>query len=317
MHDLAIIVVSTNEARWLEPCLRTVYEHAGDISLDVVVADNESTDGTAELVASRFPQARVVRCPNRGFAHGNNRALMTTDARFVLFLNPDTEVVEGTFEGLLRRLEREPEIGLAGVRQVDADDNLWPSARRFPTALRALCEALGSEQWPLRPAWAGERELDLRLYDDEFDCDWTSGSYMLARREALESAGVLDERFFIYSEETDLCLRIKNAGWRIRHLPQMTIVHHAGKAGPSPRMESQSAYARRQYAAKHFTRGYAAAYLAAVGARYLVRLLVYRRRGDRRRLEASQQALATLLGRRPPPFGAPPPVALQSSGERH
>ena len=101
MHDLAIITVSTNEAQWIRPCLRTVFTHIGDVSVDVVVVDNESTDRTADLVAAEFPDARVVWSRNHGFSHGNNRALMTCNARYVLFLNPDTEILEGTFADLV------------------------------------------------------------------------------------------------------------------------------------------------------------------------------------------------------------------------
>src|SRR5215471_12565770 len=107
--DLAIIVVSTNEANWLEPCLRTVFEHVGDARLDVVVVDNESTDGTRELVGTAFPAARVVPSTNRGFAHANNRAAMTCDARYVLFLNPDTQIIDGTFGDLVTMLDQRPE----------------------------------------------------------------------------------------------------------------------------------------------------------------------------------------------------------------
>ena len=124
---------------------------------------------------------------------------------------------------------------------------------------RSLGEAFGSEQWPVRARWARERELDMTRYAFELDCDWTSGSFMLARREALLAAGLLDERFFLQCEEPDLCLRIKRAGWRVRHLPSMTILHH-GKPGVRPRMVAQEAYARRQYAQKHFSKPYGSAY---------------------------------------------------------
>ena len=141
MDDLAVIVVSTNEARWLRACLTSVFEHRGACSLDVVVADNASTDGTAELVTEEFPQARVVPCVNRGFAHANNRALETTNARYVLFLNPDTEIRTGTFEALLRHLDEHREVGLVGVIQLTPEGDIFPTVRYFPNALRAFGQA--------------------------------------------------------------------------------------------------------------------------------------------------------------------------------
>lgn len=309
--DVAVIIVSTNEARWLEPCLSTVFAAAGGASLDVVVVDNESSDGTAELVASRFPAARVVPSSNRGFSHANNRGADTCQARYVLFLNPDTEVASGSFGELVAAMDERPEVGLIGVRQLTGDGALWPTIRYFPSLTRAIGEAFASERWPLRARWAGERELDLGLYEHEQRCDWTSGSFMLTRREALLSAGLLDERFFIYSEETDLCLRIKEAGWDIRHLPTMTIVHHAGKGGIRPKMVAQDAYARRQYARKHFTRPRRTAYLLAVMARHALRALAPGSDEDAEaRRSAARSAIRTLLGRDEPPFGPPPETAV-------
>jgi N-acetylglucosaminyl-diphospho-decaprenol L-rhamnosyltransferase len=312
--DLTIIIVSTNEANWLETCLGTVFAHAGEAELDVVVVDNESTDGTRELVESRFPKARVVPSENRGFAHANNRGAMSGMAPYVLFLNPDTEIVDGTFGELLATMDACPDTGLAGVRQVTADGTLWPTIRYFPSVGRALGEALASERWPLRPRWAGEREMDLSLYDQELECDWTSGSFMLARRDALLSAGLLDERFFIYSEEPDLCLRMKRDGWNVRHLPSMTIVHHAGKAGVRPRMVAQDAFTRRQYAQKHFAPPRRAAYLAMVGFGQALRAASPTRgEAAAQRREAARLALRTLSGSADPPFGPPPSTAIPPS----
>jgi N-acetylglucosaminyl-diphospho-decaprenol L-rhamnosyltransferase len=312
VHDLAIIVVSTNEGRWLTPCLETVLAHVGSVDVDVVVADNESTDGTRELVEARFPEVRVVTCPNHGFSHANNRGWKTCDARYALFLNPDTEILDGTFEELVAAMDARPEVGLVGVKQVTADGRLFPTIRRAPHALRTLAEALGSERFPVRSRWLGERELDFDLYDTELNCDWTSGSFMLARREALESAGLLDERFFIYSEETDLCHRIRKSGWEVRHLPTMTILHHALKAGINLRMEAQAAYARRQFARKNLGPIHRVSFLFALGLRHALRAAYVSRDADhaRQRRRASRLALRTLVGLAPAPFGPPPRVAV-------
>jgi N-acetylglucosaminyl-diphospho-decaprenol L-rhamnosyltransferase len=311
-YDLAVIVISTNEAHWLEACLSTVYDHAGGARLQVIVVDNESTDGTREFVENRFPAAHVVDCQNGGFGYGNNRGWEQANARYALFLNPDTEVVEGTFGDLIEALDGRPEVGLAGVRQLTGDGSLYPSMRRFPSALRALGEALCSEHWPFQPAWAGERVVDIAAYDSERECDWTVGAFMLARREALLSAGVMDERFFLQCEEPDLCLRIKRAGWSVRHLPIMSIIHHAGKAGRDPRMAAQDAYARRQYAHKHFSAPHRTLYLSAIGARHAIRALLPSRAssvGDARR-RAARRALRTLVCPSAAPFCEPPRSAL-------
>jgi N-acetylglucosaminyl-diphospho-decaprenol L-rhamnosyltransferase len=230
-------------------------------------------------------------------------------------LNPDTEIVEGTLAALVAELDLRPEVGLAGVRHLTGDRELFPTMRRFPNALRSFGQAFGIEKSPLRPSWLGERELKMEAYGREMECDWTTGAFMIARREALDGAGCLDERFFIYSEETDLCLRIKRAGWDVHHLPTMTIIHHAGKAGVSARMEAQNAYARMQFAAKHFSPVHRGLYRLALVLGYAVRVPVAMGRRDKELRRASLQALATLFGRRRPPFGEPPRIAVQPRNE--
>jgi N-acetylglucosaminyl-diphospho-decaprenol L-rhamnosyltransferase len=304
-HDVCAIVVSHEGKRWLEPALSSLYAHAGPLDLDLVVVDNGS-DGSAAYVEERFAEARAIRCANRGFAHANNRAAIDADARYVLFLNPDTELVDGGLADMVAHMDAHPELGLAGCRQLDGDGHLCPTARRFPSVRRALGEALGPERLALARR-LGESELDLSRYDEELPCDWTAGSFMLVRREALAATGLLDERFFFYSEEVDLCLRIKRAGWEIRHLPQLTIVHHGGSTESSPRMEAQMAYARSQYAAKHFGPVRRRAFVAAIALRHLLRWAAFSLRGsDKRRAEAHRRALMTLLGRVDPPFGRAP-----------
>jgi GT2 family glycosyltransferase len=311
--DVSIVIVSYNDARWLDACLSTVFHHAGTAVLEVVVVDNGSSDDTCELVASHFAHVRVVRSSNLGFGHGNNRGLERCSGRYVLFLNPDTEIIAGDFGALVALLDARPRLGLAGVRQFTADGTLSPTIRRFPNAGRALGEALGCERWRFHPAWAGERVLDPGAYDAEGECDWTTGSFMIVRREALAGAGWFDERFFLYSEEPDLCLRIKRAGWSVGHLPQMAITHHAGKGGVRPRMVAQDAFARRQYARKHFSRGHRVCYLIAVGLRHLVRAGGAGRRGAAdasASRAAALSAMRALIGYGEPPFGRPPPTAI-------
>jgi GT2 family glycosyltransferase len=313
-RKLSIIIVSANSATWLRPCLRTVYQRAGDVELDVVVVAAGCTDETVQLVEEEFPEARTISCDNRGFAYANNRGLRTVDAEWVLLLNPDTEILEGSFADLLDRLASRPEVGLVGVRQLTPDGELFPTIRRFPNAMRSLFEAVGSERFPFRAAWLGERELDSRIYEHDVACDWTSGSFLLVRREALQSAGFMDERFFLYCEETDLCLRIKEAGWDIRHLPYLEILHHANKAGWSPRLDAQAAFSKRQYIEKHLSPLHRLAAKAALALGYMLRSVLGGK--DTGRQASSRAALATFLGLRPPPFGEPPRVAMAPDSRR-
>ena len=191
-----------------------------------------------------------------------------------------------------------------GVRQVTRRA-LDTTIRRFPNALRALGDAFAASGCR-GAALARRARARPAVYDREVDCDWTSGSFMLARREAIESAGFLDERYFMYSEETDFCRRIRTAGWEIRHLPSMTIIHHAGKAG------DQAEHREPQRLHPHPVRAQAllpAPSLLYFGAMLLGASLrsVYGGSGERgQQLKAAnRRKVATLLGRAPVPFGPP------------
>jgi N-acetylglucosaminyl-diphospho-decaprenol L-rhamnosyltransferase len=300
VNDVCVIIVSYNGKRWLDAALTTLFARAGDVDLDVVVVDNGS-DGAGDYVERRFPNVRAVRCENRGFGHANNRGLEVANARYVLFLNPDTEFLSGSLETLVASLDSRPEIALAGVRQLRVDGSLAPSIRRFPSSSHMLAEALGVERIPGARGSLGERELDERLYERETPCDWTSGSFMLVRHAALEDVGWFDERFFLFSEETDLCWRLKRAGWQIVHKPDLTIRHYEQEHWQNARLEAQSAYARMQFVRKNL-RGAAVGYRWALALRYALRLGIYSlpwRRQKGRRL-AARAALSTVLDERAP-----------------
>jgi GT2 family glycosyltransferase len=313
VHDLAVIVVSHNQERWLPRCLATLLEHAQGLSLDVVVVDNGDTRAACELVEREFPQARAIASENRGYAHANNLALATCDARWALFLNPDTELLEGSLAELVAGLAAD--VGIAGARQLDDEGAVIPTMRRFPSALVALGDSLGLERLPWRPGRLGERELRLERYAHAFEGDWTIGSFLLIRREALDAVGGFDERFFLYSEEVDLCLRVRRAGWKVVHSPAVTLRHHGNSDRPAdPRLQAQLARARLQYADKNLGAVSRPAFRAALLLRYGLRSL----HGEPGRRAAARAATSLLFGRRPPPFEArrpaPPPVERLPAG---
>lgn len=294
--DLAVAIVAHDHAAVLGPCLRSLQRRSGGLRLAVTVVDNGPSGADAELVRREFGWVDAARVENRGFAAGNNDALRRLDrgVPWVLFLNPDTELVDGNLRTLVAAFAGRPEVGAVGVRQIDGAGRWLPTIRREPHALRALGEALGSERLPAggHPR-LGERELRPDRYDRETACDWLSGSFVLVRREALDAAGPLDERFFLYLEETDLCRRIRQAGFRVVYSPLVTVVHRESDRRASERHLAQAALSRRLYAAKHFGRAHRAAYLAASALGYALRS----------RRPPARAALATLLGLRPPPFG--------------
>src|SRR4051812_49250911 len=211
VHDVCAIIVSHNGKRWLDAALSSLLASARGLDLDVVVVDN-GTDGSAAYVEERFPSVRTISSPNRGFGAANNVGLATADARYVLFLNPDTEFLSGNLADLTSVLDRRPGVALAGVRQLSGGGDLAPSIRRFPSTVNMLAEALAVEKMPLIRRFFGERVLDRQPYGRETPCDWTSGSFMLVRREALRGCRGFDERFFLFSEETGLCWRLRQGG---------------------------------------------------------------------------------------------------------
>jgi GT2 family glycosyltransferase len=312
VHDLAVIVVSHDQERWLPRCLSTLLEHVHGLSLDLVVVDNGS-GASRELVERDFPQARAIASENRGFAHACNLAAGTCDARWLLLLNPDTEVLEGELAQLVQGLAAD--VGIAGARQLDDNGAVIPTMRRFPSALGAVGDSLGLEHVPGRPGWLGERELRLERYEGEFEGDWTIGSFMLIRREAFDAVGGFDERFFLYSEEVDLCLRVRRAGWKVVHSPAVTILHHGNADRPADaRLQMQLNWARLQYADKNLPALSRPVFRGALLLRYGLRSL----HGEPRRRRAARAATSLLLGRRPPPFEsrrpAPPPVERLDPG---
>ena len=298
--DLEVVIASHRDGRWLEPCLSSLEGAAGACAYRATIVEN----GGSAVPLPETPKRRVLYTQNLGFAAANNAGAHHSAADVLLFLNPDTELARGTLELLVRSVRKRPDVGLVAVRQVTSDGGLWPSLHRFPTTLRALAQALASEKWPAVGKRLGERVLDTESYSRAGPFDWTTGAVLAVRRAAFEAAGGFDERFFLFSEETDLCKRVQELGWKAHLEPGITFVHHAGKAGVDPAREAQMAYARVQYARKHFSRPRAAAYRATLLFHHLLRLAVLHLSGPTRSSSAPASALAlrVLLGRTEPPF---------------
>jgi GT2 family glycosyltransferase len=303
--DLSVLMVTHGRPELAVLALRSARERLGHASAQWLVVDSGSTDGTPDAVAAAFPDLEVERLPNVGFAAGNNHLLPRATGRYVLLLNPDMELVEGTLGDLVAALDARPEVGAASVLARWPDGRLQQTLRRFPSPARQLGEALFLPRLP-GLAHLTEEERREALYARETSTDWLVGGFLVVRREAVEQAGGLDERFFLFSEETDWCYRLRRHGWDVRHLPVMTVYHHSGRMA-RPDLFAQNSFSKVLYARKHFSPPRRGAFRSALAARHALRVAALApaaalRPRLRTRVEAERRALAVVLGLAPPPY---------------
>ena len=220
--DLSVIVVNWNTRELLRECLRSLAA-CGAPAFETFVVDNGSTDGSVAALEREHDGMRWI--PNRenvGFARANNQALTLATGRYVLLLNSDTRVAPGALAALVAFMDAHPGAGACGPRLVNPDGTLQPSGRSFPSALRALAAIL--------PVGEGVRgllatPLERRDYGREAEVDEVSGAALCLRRAALDQVGTLDEGFFLFGEDVDLCWRLRKAGWTIHYVPGAEVVH--------------------------------------------------------------------------------------------
>ncbi len=230
MIDLSIIIVSWNTRALLDACLRSIQVSDGDPRLEVVVVDNGSTDGSAQLVRATYPHVRVIEnSENRGFAAANNQAMRVAHGRYVLLLNSDTEILGNVLEQSVKYMDMHPDVGAMGCRVLNPDGTLQRTCFMFPSLLNLILLTLGVEnlRWPRA---FGRRQMLNWNRDTERDVEVVTGCYLLVRREVVEHVGMLDEAFFFYGEETDWCVSIRDAGWKVRFAPVGEIIHHGGSS---------------------------------------------------------------------------------------
>ncbi|MBK5233920.1 MAG: glycosyltransferase family 2 protein [Thermoleophilia bacterium] len=227
--DLEVVIVSHGAEGLLRRCLASLEANPPTPGMKVTVVDSGSTDSTPDMVAAEFPAVELIRESNVGFSAANNLVLRKTEAPFVLLLNPDTEVYEGSLDAALTRLEVDPAIGMAGVKLVTPSGELDHACKRsFPTPLGALAHFSGIG----RKENAGSSLSQYRatdLGDDEpGEIDAINGAFMMVRREAMTDAGPLDEGYWLYMEDLDWCRRFWLAGWKVFYEPAGTVLHIKG-----------------------------------------------------------------------------------------
>ncbi len=285
--DLSVSIVSYRTPDLLRRCLAALAAQRGTLDLEVSVVDNASQDASAEMVTTGFPWVRLVRNQhNRGFAAAHNQALRQAVGRYWLVLNSDTVVSDGALQTLITFMDANPDVAVAGPRLRYPNGEVQSSRRRFPTVATLFCESTQLQRfWPANPVLRRYYLRD-RSDDEAQDVDWLSGACLCVRASAAAHVGLLDERFFMYSEELDWCRRFRAAGWRISYVPTAEVLH---VEGGSSRTDLAARDRRFQASKLAYAAKWHGAPVAAALRAYLVLEYIFR---------ASEEGLKLALGSR-------------------
>jgi N-acetylglucosaminyl-diphospho-decaprenol L-rhamnosyltransferase len=244
---LSIVIVTFNSTADITRCLESLTTSPPRMAHEIIVVDNASSDGTADRIRERWPDVRVMDAGgNIGFARANNLGIRVASGALVLVLNPDTVAGGAAIDALAACLDAHPGIGAAGPRIVDGHGRpelSWgPMISPLAEARQKLLVVGHDRGWRLASAAVERRTTESR------DVDWVSGACLMARRDDLQAIGLFDERFFLYTEDVDLCARLRAHGKRVRFLATVTIVHHRGHSGVSAPAATRAAYRRSHLA---------------------------------------------------------------------
>ena len=235
--DVSIIIVNWNTRDILRDCLRSIYRHGGGETFEIIVIDNNSSDGSADMVAADFPEVRLIRNDqNRGFAAANNQGIAIARGRYMLLLNSDTIVLDGTIARSLAFAEAYPRAGVVGCRTIYPDGQLQINCYQLPSLLNLALSLSQLDRVFPRNRFFGQRRLTWWNYDTVREVEAIAGCFMLVRRQALCEVGVLAEDYFMYSEDTDWCWRFGRAHWKVMYTPEPLLIHL--KAASSSKCET-------------------------------------------------------------------------------
>jgi len=229
--DVSIIIVSWNTRYILCDCVASIYAQTRDIKFEVIVIDNASTDGSAEMVRTKFPQVVLVEnSENRGFAAANNQGIAIARGQYVLLLNSDTLVLDQAIAKTVSFADAYPETAVIGCRVLNPGKTLQPTCFMFPSILNMFLSSTYLYKLFPRNKFFGRERMTWWNRDDIKEVDVVTGCFMLIRQKAIQQVGIMDEQFFMYGEETDWCYRFKQAGWKVMFTPNSEIIHLGGQS---------------------------------------------------------------------------------------
>ncbi|MDR9399441.1 MAG: glycosyltransferase [Salibacter sp.] len=261
---LSVIIVNYNVKYFLEQCLISVLQASKDIETEIFVVDNNSVDGSVEMVKERFPEIKLIaNKDNVGFSKANNQAIRESKGEYVLLLNPDTLVEEDTFTKTVQFMDEHPDAGGLGVKMVDGKGLFLPESKRgLPTPQVAFYKMFGLSSLFPKSKKFGRYHLGFLDKDEIHKIDVLAGAFMLMRRKTLDEVGLLDETFFMYGEDIDLSWRIKLGGYENYYYPKTRIIHYKGESTKKGSLNYVFVFYKAMiiFAKKHFSSSLAGVY---------------------------------------------------------
>lgn len=276
--DLSVIIVNYNVKYFLEQCLHSVLKASDKANPEIIVVDNNSTDGSVQMVREKFPHVKLItNTVNLGFAKANNQAIRVSGKRYILLLNPDTLIQEDSLDKCLTYMESHPEAGCLGVKMIDGKGNYLPESKRgLPTPWVAFYKISGISSLFPHSRKFGRYHLGFLDRETVNEVDVISGAFMFLRRETLEKTGLLDEDFFMYGEDIDISYRISQAGYKNVYFPLTTIIHYKGESTKKGSINYVLVFYRAMiiFARKHFNQSTFRLYSLFINAAIYLRAAV-------------------------------------------
>ncbi len=263
--DLSAIVVNWNTRDLLAACLTSLDAHPPAGPFEIWVVDNASHDGSAAMMRERFPHVHLIENnTNLGFAAANNQAIRASTGRHVVLFNSDALALPGALTAMVHFLDEHPVVGAVGPRLINRDGSFQASYARFPTLFSELSLLAGVARWWLGPYAPSPRPMP---GEPPHPVDWVAGAALMVRRTAIDQVGLMDEGYFLYSEETDWCWRLGRGGFPVWYLPEVQIIHQAGAS--SQQQSARSYGLLYQSKLRFFARHYGAAAAWALRVAFL------------------------------------------------
>lgn len=274
---MSVIVVSWNTRDLLRECLDSVGRYVPREKTEVIVVDNNSRDGSQQLVEQEFPWCLLIKNDdNVGFGRANNQAAAVARGRYLVLLNSDTRMTDGGLADIVAYMDQHPDIGIAGGKILTSDLRVDPPYRRFPGLLGSLMDQTVFRALPPMRLYRHWRKYGNRSPDQINDVDWVTGAYQIIRGECIENGKLFDEEIFMYYEDTLLCHRTWKRGYRVVYLPFAPVIHHLGQSGKTVKartvwnsFQGSAIYIGRRYGTRA-ARAYSAVVRVTWGVFYIL-----------------------------------------------